>query len=271
MHERTTNVGCLLAWVLLITSAVVAAPARATAFSADQSDLWYLPDESGWGIELVQRGSVIFGTMFVYGPTGAPTWYVATMSSADGAAWMGDMYATTGPWLGAVPFDPRAVTVRKVGTMNWAPQTLTMGALGYTVDGVAVTKSLVRETLVLDDYSGTYLGAFHATVTGCSDPQGNGSGDVPLTTFTVGQDGSAINVTFAVLGLGSMTISGTLTQAGQFGAVAGGYTDTTGDSGTASLAALNVQANSLAATFVEDSTEVGCHVTGYFAAMRTHP
>src|SRR5208282_840912 len=28
-------------------------------FTADLSDLWYIPAESGWGMQLVQRGTVI--------------------------------------------------------------------------------------------------------------------------------------------------------------------------------------------------------------------
>lgn len=258
--------------VLLAAVSLFASPLRATSFSVDQSDIWYIVTESGWGIQLVQRGSVIFATLFVYGPAGgAPTWYVATMGSSDGVTWTGDLLATTGPWLGTVPFDPTTVTIRKVGTMTWTPQSLTTGTLMYVVDGTAVTKNIVRQTLVFDDYSGVYLGAFHASITACSNPSGNGSGEVPLTTFTVTQNGASINITFAVLGFGSMTISGPLSQSGQFGTVTGTYTDTTGDAGTASVSALNVQTNSIAGTFVQDSTKEGCHAVGYFAAMRSRP
>src|SRR6266567_3301598 len=197
------RIGC----ALLTAASIFAPSADATSFSTDQSDLYYIQAESGWGIQLVQRGAVIFGTMFVYGPTGAPTWYVATMGSSDGLTWTGDMVTTTGPWFGTVPFDPTTVTVRKVGTMTWTPQSLAAGTLSYVVDGVAVTKNVIRETLVADDYSGTYLGAFHASVTGCSNPGGNGSGEVPIATYTVTQNGSSISITFDVPGFGSMTIT----------------------------------------------------------------
>ena len=68
------------ACVLLAAVSFSASPAYSTAFTTDQSDLWYILAESGWGMQLVQRGSVIFATLFVYGPSGAPTWYVASMS-----------------------------------------------------------------------------------------------------------------------------------------------------------------------------------------------
>src|SRR5438270_9660713 len=107
------------ACVLLTAASFFASPAYSTSFSVDQSDLYYITAESGWGIQLVQRGSVIFATMFVYGPSGAPTWYVATMDSTDGATWTGDLLATTGPYFATVPFNPLSVTVTKVGTMTW--------------------------------------------------------------------------------------------------------------------------------------------------------
>lgn len=37
----------------LFAVSLLANPASATSFSTDQSDLWYIPAESGWGIQLV--------------------------------------------------------------------------------------------------------------------------------------------------------------------------------------------------------------------------
>jgi hypothetical protein len=68
-----------------------------------------------------------------------------------------------------------------------------------------------------------------------------------------------------------MTISGTLSQAGQFGTVLGTCTDTTGDSGTASISALNVQTNAISGTFSQSSAVEGCQTVGYFAGMRSRP
>src|SRR5512137_2034457 len=72
--------------VLLLCTSIVATPAMALSATADQSDLWWADppgSENGWGIQFVQSDSVsqsiIFATMFVYGKTGAPTWYFATM------------------------------------------------------------------------------------------------------------------------------------------------------------------------------------------------
>ncbi|MGH9549106.1 MAG: hypothetical protein ACRD3W_07025, partial [Terriglobales bacterium] len=90
----------------LVALSLFAAPAPATSFSTDQSDLWYIASESGWGIQLVQRGNLIFITMFVYDPTGKPIWYVGTLNPTGTAlVWSGDIYVTTGPWFGTQPYN----------------------------------------------------------------------------------------------------------------------------------------------------------------------
>jgi len=257
------------ACVLLAAASFLASPASSTSFSIDQSDLYYIPAESGWGIQLVQRGSVIFGTMFVYGPSNTPTWYVATMQFAGNFTWTGDLYATTGPYFGTVPFNPANVVATKVGTMTWVAQTVDTGTLSYVVDGVAVTKNIVRQTLVLDDYSGTYLGAIHFTITGCTNAAENGSGEIPITTISVVQNGQTLGITISALGTTLAAIAGTLGQSGQFGTVLGTYSDDSGDAGAASVSALNVQVNALAASYSLSSTNNGCQNVGYFAGMRS--
>jgi hypothetical protein len=125
----------------LFATASHLSPAWATSFSTDQSDLWWVPTESGWGIQFVQRGSVIFATIFVYGPTNVPIWYTATLNSVGSFVWTGDLYLTSGPWFAATPFDPNAVGLRRVGPMTWNATTTTTGTLTYVVDGVPVTKT----------------------------------------------------------------------------------------------------------------------------------
>src|SRR6202158_6383245 len=117
---------CLFA-SLLLAIATLSSPAWPTSFSTDQSDLWYIPSESGWGIQFVQRGSVIFATRFVYDQFNIPIWYAATMSSVGSFTWSGDLLLTNGPWFGTVPFNTSAATFRRVGTMRWVGSTVTTG------------------------------------------------------------------------------------------------------------------------------------------------
>ncbi len=252
----------------LLAAALSAPTARATSFSIDQSDLYYIVTESGWGVQLVQRGSVIFATLFVYGPTGGPTWYVSTMDSIDGVTWDGDLYATTGPYFAALPFNPANVVATKVGTMHWQPQTVAAGTLTYDVNGVIIVKNVTRQSLALDDYNGTYLGALHASAINCSNPADNvPPTDIPLATITVAQTGQSIALTISGFGV-VLTVTGTVSQDGQFGSIAGTYSGA-GEIGNATLSQMNVQTNSLSAVFSLQSTNIGCLTAGYLVGMRS--
>ena len=121
-----------LMFALLLTLAAVggSAPLRGAASSIDQSDLWWNPDESGWGIQYAHTGNAIFATMYVHGPTNQPTWYVATLEPQPSSdTWSGPLFATSGPWFGTVPFDSALVRERTAGTMAWSALSAESGVL----------------------------------------------------------------------------------------------------------------------------------------------
>jgi hypothetical protein len=254
------------ACVVLAAAFCFASPANATALTPDQSDLWWIPSESGWGMQLIQRGSVIFATLFVYGTSGTPTWYTATLDYTSNLTWTGPLYATTGPYFATVPFDPAKVVIIQVGNMTWSAPTLDAGTLSYVVNGVTVTKNVVRQTLVVDNYNGTFLGAFHITTTGCTDTTNNGNVDIPTATFVVNQAATSFQMTLNALT--TITISGMVAQSGQFGMATGTYSSSGGEKGNATVSAMNVQFNSLTAAFALESTNLGCQSTGYLAGIR---
>jgi hypothetical protein len=256
-----------LVWFLL------APQASATSYGTDQSDLWFIPAESGWGMQLVQRGEVIFATLFVYGPNTSPTWYTATMDPAGTSIeWTGTLYATTGPWFGTMPFNPSLVTLTPVGTMTWMQTGISTGTLNYTINGLAVIKNVVRQTLVLDDFSGTYLGSAQEQVDGCAGP-----GSLTLVVaYIVTQVGSTITIqsTEQTLNssavLNSCTYSGPLTQFGQMGAIQGaGFSCSDGSTGTISFAELQVTHYTISGSFAATySSPPGCLSNGSFGAGR---
>jgi hypothetical protein len=47
-----------------------------------------------------------------------------------------------------MPYNPALFTGRIVGTMTWTPTSTIDGMLVYSVDGVGVSKSITRQTLV---------------------------------------------------------------------------------------------------------------------------
>lgn len=258
-----------------LAAASHAVPVAASAYSLDQSDLWWNPNESGWGIQLVQRGALIFATMFVYGADGSPTWYVALLNPPPAAGseragttlvWSGDLDATTGTGF-AASWNPMMFNVTKVGTMTWTPADAISGTLVYSVNGVSVSKSIVREFITFDDFSGTYMGGIHDSVTGCTDPSKN----VTLEDFanvTITQSGQSLGLTLATTTTGIMcTFQGTLTQAGRFGASNGTFS-CNGKTTPGNLLNVVVGPDSIVAHFTDTNSGNGCASSGYFAGAR---
>lgn len=252
----------------LVTLSLLAAPACATSNSTDQSDLWYIAAESGWGIQFVQRGNLIFFTMFVYDPAGNPIWYVGTIyPTATSLVWSGTMYLTHGPWFGLQPYDPALFGGRAVGTLTWNGTLITHGTLMYSVDGVAVTKAIVRQTLVNENYSGTYVGAVHQTTVGCFDPAFNGTAEF-FAGLSVIQNGTSVNLSTASEAGATCSFAGQLVQDGQFGRMDGAYSCASGEVGNFGMFEMYVDFNALRGRFTANSTNNGCQSTGYLGGIR---
>lgn len=253
---------------ILFAAMGFAAPAWSTAFTTDQSDLWWDPAESGWGIQFVHRGSVIFATIFVYDPTNTPIWYTATLDYSGNLVWTGDLYLTNGPWLGTAPFNPDAVLQRKVGTMNWNATTTRNGTLTYAVDNVTVGKSLTRQLLVNEDYSGHYGGGVHTDTTGCVNPALDGPSE-NLGILNIVQDGHAVTLVSFPLTSASCSYSGTLDQAGQMGSLSGSYVCSSGETGAFQLFEMQVNISGVTGRLVSNSNSApGCRKAGWFGGVR---
>jgi hypothetical protein len=165
--------------IVLAAAASYGREARATTFTTDESDLWWNPNESGWGLQVTQTGSVIFVTMFVYDQNNNPLWCTATCTNQGNLVWSGDLYQTSSPWFGTVPFNPGAVTPTKVGTLAFSPPSVTKATLIYSVNGVVVTKAIQRQTLTFDNFGGTYHGMFNQVLT-CTNPAQSGAFNVSV-------------------------------------------------------------------------------------------
>jgi hypothetical protein len=89
----------------------------ATDWGNDVTDIWWNPDESGWGLTLAQHGNNVFGVWFTYDTDGQPLWVVLPGVTFNGAdAFTGTLYTTTGPYFGAEPFDPARVVPSAQGS-----------------------------------------------------------------------------------------------------------------------------------------------------------
>ena len=112
------------------------------------NDLWWVPSEPGWGMNVVQQHDVLFVTIFVYGADGKPTWYVGSRIEKPhwySPSYSGPLHAMSGPPPGE-SFDSNAVAAREVGTLTFTPNADGTAGLTYTVDGRAVVKTVWRQT-----------------------------------------------------------------------------------------------------------------------------
>jgi len=133
---------------------------------ANYTDLWYNPQESGWGVNVVQQLETAFVTLFVYGPDGEPTWYVA--SDAPVVAYMpgalplfsGTLYRTRGPWHGG-PFDPSRVEITPVGTVWLEALAKDRMRVTYRVQGMEVVREVVRQTWQVPIAGANYAASFN--------------------------------------------------------------------------------------------------------------
>jgi hypothetical protein len=120
---------------------------RAKEVAGNHTALWWNPNESGWGINVVHQGNTLFATLFTYDASGNPLWLVMTNGDkqTSGEVFSGALYRTTGPAFNANPFTPIGPgNVTAVGTMTFTFSGQT-GTLTYTNNGVSVTKAIQKQ------------------------------------------------------------------------------------------------------------------------------
>jgi hypothetical protein len=121
----------------------------------DYTDLWWSPQEPGWGLAITQHPSdTLVAVWLVYDAGGKPVWYTLQPGQwTSSQTFTGPIYKTTGPYFGG-PFDPSAVGVTKVGigtlefVVNFGDGFTAShdhGTFSYTVEGVTATKAITRQ------------------------------------------------------------------------------------------------------------------------------
>lgn len=228
---------CRLALPLaLLAACAFPMPAAATDFT----DIWYVADEPGWGVNIVQSDAFLFATFFIYGADEKPTWYTAQLTW-DGTRYAGNLYATQGsPW--SAPWNPSDhPPAQQVGVASFQPdaQTAYRGTLAYAVNGTgAVTRTITRQSLTQIGVAGSYLGAQAGAYAGCAA----GAGDGPYTdryALTVTQSAAnAAILRFTYDSGATCTLAGTLQQYGQLYEMIGASYQCTGNLTFATTATL---------------------------------
>ncbi|HUQ28280.1 MAG TPA: hypothetical protein VM051_06790 [Usitatibacter sp.] len=117
-------------------------------------DLWWRSEaESGWGVNIVHQGDILFATWFTYAAGGTASspakgmWLV--MSNGNKTAngvYTGGLQRTTGPnpFSNTTAFDPNLVQRNTVGDATFTFTDANTGTFRYTVDGITQTKPIQR-------------------------------------------------------------------------------------------------------------------------------
>jgi hypothetical protein len=262
----------LVACVLLALSIGAASnAARATEYT----DLWYIPAESGWGMQTGHQANTMFATIYVFGPTGLPTWFTGfgTATTPGGSTFTGMLFATTGPYYGSTVFAPPAVT-REAGTFTFQGTSPTTATLTYVADGVTVTKQVQRLTLALHNLSGSYIGSFLSVQHSCANPASNGlfNGSGPFTIVHNPAAGPAVTITATLTDniiSFTCTYTGNYSQLGRIGSIVGTYQCTSGHAGTWNANEIEVSTlGGILGRYSATNTVPGCQITGGFGGLK---
>jgi hypothetical protein len=252
--------------MLAVLALILALPARAT----DLTDLWWNPSESGWGVTATHQGNVVFLTFFIYGQNGQPLWlsgaaFFARNDTAGNPVYTGTLHQNTGPWF-ATSFNPTLVTANPVGSATFTVTSVSSATLAYSVNGVQVSKALVRQAFALNNVvNGNYFGGFIGDTTGCPVPASNGHFEAEVL---VGVSGTTANTQVVLQGSnGSCTFRGPYTQAGRMGRIEGSVVCTFGTSGTVTIFEIEANNSALSARYSGSYTN-GCRETGHFGGVR---
>lgn len=131
-------------------AAAAAAFFASAAHAGSYTDIWFDPQQPGWGVSIVHQDENAFATLFLYGPDGRPTWYVASdahaiaFSGIDGSPlFHGTLYKTEGSWFGA-PFDAARSRTTPVGELYLEARGKDRIRLEYTADGVSGARIIQR-------------------------------------------------------------------------------------------------------------------------------
>lgn len=114
------------------------------SFEGNLQDLWWNPAQPGWGINIAHQEDTLFATLFTYAANGQGLWLVMPDARQDSTGtYSGPLYRTRGVSFDASPWS--AIQSTQVGTMSLTFDDGNTGQLNYTIDGVSVSKSIVRQ------------------------------------------------------------------------------------------------------------------------------
>jgi hypothetical protein len=253
--------------ILALLAALCCGPALAASTSTDFTDLWFNPNEEGWGVNVIHQRDILFVTLFVYGPDNKPTWYVGSdvrlASANDGVlTYSGTLYRTTGPYFGGA-FNENNVSNTNVGTVTFTASQINAATLSYIAEGVAVTKAIQRQTWAAETLTGEYGGFSIGDWSNCGGRNGHTESGALLSVT----HSSTNVVTVREAGVGyTCNYSGAYSQAGRTGTVSG--TGTCSDNFNPSFIMSDIQINANGITMRMTAESGSCRMSGRMGGIR---
>jgi hypothetical protein len=258
----------------LVAALILFAAASFNAQALEYTDVYFNPDEPGWGLFLVQSETFQFVAFFIYGPDGKPIWYTAELSFDGTDTYAGTLYATTGTYF-ASPWDPSKSTADAAGTASFKPIDLYHATLSYgLIGGPTVTKTIRRQTLLPYQMAGNYSGSTAGAITGCNDGTGNDPnvrGRYNLVVTQVGDESVAMTVTFVDQANAGIvcTLGGSLTHLGRLYRVADGLLKCSDDDASRPTVIESLHPTGQGIEFrVVSDLGGGCKLNGRFSAVK---
>ena len=115
------------------------------SLATNYQDLWWNPQESGWGINFTHQGDVIFATWFTYDAQGKPWWLIAVLSRTAAKTYSGPVSTVGGPPFNSSPWNGGAVAETEIGRATATFADGNHATFAYTVNGTAQTKAITRQ------------------------------------------------------------------------------------------------------------------------------
>jgi len=119
--------------------------AGGTQAAVDYNDLWWNPNESGWGVALTHQSGTIFATWYAYDASGKAVWYVSSGCTVAGSSCSNSaLYQVTGGSPLTAAWNGSNKVTSNVGTVTFTFSDANNGLMSYTLNGVPVTRAITR-------------------------------------------------------------------------------------------------------------------------------
>jgi hypothetical protein len=241
----------------------------ASTVPVDYTDMWWNPDESGWGASVIQQSDTMLVVLFVYGSGRNPTWFVAPQVTLNrDGNFTGQLFQTAGTFYFQRPFDASTGTAAPVGQVTFSPSSPSDATLKYSVGGFVVTKDITRQSWRTDNLAGFFIGARQGAWSGC-DAALNGRVDSAATVGVSEQSGQ-VQIRDAGKGY-TCNYSGIHTQTGHLGVITG--TGVCDEGVGLFFSATEVQVSQIMLSMRYRLEQIGttCAFDGYLGGVREAP